>query len=200
MLFNIKVFNKENMEENIKRKRGNRVLLESTSFSSNVIMGQRKSKTRRGSLQRSRPSTPPNTLENILSSTERTEEFKEFLHSLDEECEEETLRVDWLDFLLLSRDLHAVESSSSSAGLKRRLLREIQDIYFVENSSHRLNLSNDALWRECARFQTSSDLRLSPIWKAHDDVLKNLDDISRHFLSMHPLSSPRVHEVISCLL
>eukprot|EP00096_Caligus_rogercresseyi_P003858 TRINITY_DN1762_c0_g1_i2.p1 TRINITY_DN1762_c0_g1~~TRINITY_DN1762_c0_g1_i2.p1 ORF type:complete len:165 (+),score=37.79 TRINITY_DN1762_c0_g1_i2:174-668(+) len=164
-------------------------------------MGQRKSKTRRGSMTRSRPSTPPNNLESILSSSDRTQEFRDFLQSLDEECEEATLRVDWLNFLLAARDLHAVQAGGTSRGLQRRLLQEIQDAYFLENSPTRLNLNgNDPLWRECARFQNSSDLRLSPIWKAHDVILQNLDELSRHFLCMHPLSPPRSHEIISCLL
>lgn len=153
-------------------------------------MGSSKSK-----IKCDRPTTPPSGLSGILKGSETDiKEFKQYLSSLDEDADEGTLRTDWLDFILLVRKLNEPNSSKIN---KRKTMEEIHNIYFTESSPHRIVLSSTPLWKECSRFQKDT----GPIFKAHDDVLSQLEDLSRPYLAQRQSnSSSPLQEMLNCIL
>ena len=93
----------------------------------------------------------------------------------------------------LSRSRSASSSHGASLSLQ---LRQMRHDYF--SNDYRVALSSQPLWEECQRVcgeggteSSSSSKRikpsqvrqqLSPLWKAHDDVMARLDDLQQPFL------------------
>lgn len=133
-----------------------------------------------------RPSSPPRGLANILRSDSLTEEFHVFLAELDADAEEGRLRQLWLEFVRAVRDLR--DKTEAATGDKKLVvihLKNMEDAFFnVKDARKKVALTNPSLWTAChnlcAKAKANGDM--SPLWKAHDEVIRRLDDIHGPFL------------------
>ena len=125
----------------------------------------------------------------ILRSDSLTEEFRVFLSDIDTDNDEDRLRQLWLGFVTKARELReavdAVEDVPNGKKLVIIKLKNMEDEFFnAKDSRKRVALSNPALWTAChnlcLKAKPSSDL--GPLWKAHDEVIRKLDDIHQPFL------------------
>lgn len=161
-------------------------------LSKNIQKLTRGSNSRKGSNrgEAPRPSSPPRGLATILRSPSLTDEFHKFLQDLDEDTEEDGLRQNWLDFVMSCRELKDMiecgTENNSKAKVQNHLRKMATDFFHVKESSKRVSLSNPVLWTKCqglcVKAKAKSAQDLSPIWLAHDDVIKRLDDIHQPFL------------------
>ena len=93
-----------------------------------------------------------------------------------DEAEDTNVRVTWLNFVLRCRALH---QESGDAKRVSATLAEMHADFFAKS---RVALSNRANWDQCQKLCAARRGDLTPLWRAHDDVMRKLDDLHQPFL------------------